>query len=142
MLEVDNLGDLIIDTFINLIDQGFSIEVLHQNGNATYQIYNPEINLWSKSSEFTTGSYLNLNYELFESERFKNEMSIYIETINYLNEELFYIRDRIINIAGLKKFQLIPPARIEISIDHINQGFNNLGGKFLTGSNNNPVYYA
>jgi hypothetical protein len=58
-----------------------------------------------------------------------------------MNNELIYLKDRIISIPGLSTFKLIPPCRIEIAVYHVQQGFEGLGSKFLAGEKTNPVYH-
>ena len=53
--------------------------------------------MWSKSSEFITGNYLDLNYSLFRPERFNKEIDVYVKTITLLNKELIKL-NKILNM--------------------------------------------
>jgi len=140
MLEIDELNELIEDIFINLTDLGFTIEVGPQNGNTTYQIYNSDIHLYGSSSDLLSGKYVDLKYRYLDIDIFTKELDTYLKSMDKVNKELTYIKQKIESISGLKKFNFIPPCRLEISFNHKPQGFGNLRSYVLVGSDKNKVY--
>jgi hypothetical protein len=132
MMEIDKIDELIVDSFIELVDEGFNIEVLYQNGYCTYQIYNPELQYFNVEKGLSIDSY---------DERFEDDMLNYINSLSKINQHVIFNKDRIMATAGLVKFYFYTnQARLEISFNNKPQGYGGLGSKLIMGKRKGLVY--
>lgn len=140
-LSVDQVDRIILNNFTELTDNGFTIEVLHQNGRSTYQIYDPEMFLYGIAHDFFNGEPIYIEDENVIYEKTFENIEKRLKTLTLINNELPSIRERLIDEkTNIEEFKLYPSARIEISVNHLNQGYKNLGSKILIGEDKNRVY--
>jgi hypothetical protein len=133
MMEIDKIDELIVDSFIELVDEGFNIEVLYQNGYCTYQIYNPELQYFNVEKGLSIDSY---------DERFEDDMLNYINSLSKINQHVIFNKDRIMATTGLVEFYFyINQARLEISFNNKPQGYGGLGPKLIMGCRKGLVYH-
>ena len=129
---LEEVNNLILDSFLELSDDGFHIESCHQNGYSSYVIYNPNL------------IYFNLDNRsnLIEvDEDFEKNMEIFLSSLSRVYYSFFYNKERIINTQGLENFDLMNnSARLDISFRHQPQGYGNLGTNILVG-NKKMIYH-
>lgn len=132
LLTVDEVTNLILDSFSELADDGFNIESCHQNGYSSYVIYEPKLIYFS----------LEEKCNLIEVDKdFENDMRIYLSSLSKLYDSVFYNKERIINTNGLEEFNFLTKSvKLSISFRHKPQGFVNLNTKLLIG-NEKMIYY-
>jgi hypothetical protein len=132
LLTVDQVTNLILDSFLELGDSGFNIESCHQNGYSSYVIYDPELIYFSLEEKFNV---------IDIDEKFETDMKRYLSSLSKLYESIFYNKERITNTNGLEEFNFLTKSiKLSISFKHKPQGYGNLSTKVLVG-NEKMIYH-
>lgn len=132
LLTETEITNLILDSFLDLTDEGFHIESCHQNGYSSYVIYDPELIYFTLES----------NKDIREiDEDYESKMKRYLSSLSKLYDSIYYNKERIVNTKGLEDFDFKSnSSKLEISFNHQLQGFGNLSTKILVG-NEKLIYY-
>jgi len=132
LLTVDQVTNLILDSFLELGDLGFNIESCHQNGYSSYVIYDPELIYFSLEEKCNV---------IDIDEKFETDMKRYLSSLSKLYESIFYNKERITNTNGLEEFNFLTKSiKLSISFKHKPQGYGNLNTKVLVG-NEKMIYH-
>ena len=132
LLTVDQVTNLILDSFLELGDSGFNIESCHQNGYSSYVIYDPELIYFSLEEKCNV---------IDIDEKFETDMKRYLSSLSKLYESIFYNKERITNTNGLEEFNFLTKSiKLSISFKHKPQGYGNLSTKVLVG-NEKMIYH-
>jgi hypothetical protein len=132
LLTVDQVTNLILDSFLELGDSGFNIESCHQNGYSSYVIYDPELIYFSLEEKCNV---------IDIDEKFETDMKRYLSSLSKLYESIFYNKERITNTNGLEEFNFLTKSiKLSISFKHKPQGYGNLNTKVLVG-NEKMIYH-
>lgn len=135
---VEFLDEYITDVFCALTDNGFEIEVLHQNGYATYQVFHKML------PSFMAIYSSSMKYDILDDIRRKRYVEIadeYTKLLSVVNSELDGVVSKLQNTPGFNGFNFnLKSLTFEISFKHIQQGFGNLGSVKLIGDSDITIY--
>lgn len=136
LLQVEELDLLIKEIFLDLIDKNWSLEVNHHNGCSFYTILPP-----NDHSRFLNKLEASNNLKLDHIyEDISPNFDSYINTLSEINEVLLEIRGRVMDIPGVDEFDINSRCNIDIRINNIPQGYENLGNVMLAGDQSRSVY--
>ena len=146
LLKIEDLDDIIKTIFFPLTDNDYVLEVFHQNGYASYTMSPPKeysnlvSQLRGESVMGSTAEKGNL-FSDYDCNKILSELGDYANMLSELNKELPEIRSRVKEIVGLKDFSVGSSGVINITFNHQDQGYGNLGSVMLAGPKSRSKYH-
>lgn len=135
-LDVNELDGIIMDIFSELTDIGYSLEVLHQNGYASYHVLPPD----RYDTLVTRFDSINNLRDTYLANEIQSSLGDYANMLLEINKELPGIHGRVMDIPGIERFDIHSTGHIEMHFRNKQQGYGNLGSVMLVGPKNKSIY--